>query len=132
MRQIKKVNLERHRWGDERGWGVNPLEAASFEGAAPGNLHIVSMNPGATRGNHHHTKTTEWLLICGGPARFAWRSPEDNSIHNEIINGDEPLLVEIPPAVDHAVINVSEHVIYLLSISDSAERDTVRCTSLFP
>ena len=131
MGNIKRVDLHEYSWSDERGWGLNPLKAAGLSMDGFGELHVVSMVPGAIRGNHYHSNATEWLLVCGGPAKIAWRSPEDNSICEETICENKPVLFEIPPRIEHAVLNLSSNDIYLVSFSDSAEPDVVRCAPLF-
>lgn len=130
MSEVKRVDLQGYIWSDERGWGVNPLKAIGISGEAPGDFHLVSMRPGAIRGNHYHTNASEWLLFCGGPAKIAWRSAADGSIREENIRGDEPVLFEIPPRIEHAAVNLSSSDIYLLSFSNSPEPHTVRCSPL--
>jgi dTDP-4-dehydrorhamnose 3,5-epimerase-like enzyme len=131
MASMKRVELRETTWKDDRGWGINPLEAAGLSRESLGNLHVVSIEPGAIRGNHYHTSATEWILICSGPAKVVWRSRDADSIHETLVSGTEPALFEIPPNVGHAVLNNSKGYVYLISFSDSYERGTVRCSSLF-
>ena len=130
MAEVKRIDLEDHTWSDERGWGVNPLAAAGTEGKPLANLHTASLNPGSVRGNHYHTGSTEWFLIFGGPVQMVWRDINEQEQHEIVISDDAPVLYEVPELVAHAVKNVSKDVVYLLSISDSPERDTIRCEPL--
>jgi dTDP-4-dehydrorhamnose 3,5-epimerase-like enzyme len=130
MVKLKRIELRDKTWADERGWGINPLEAAGLSKESLGNLHVVSIRPGHLRGNHYHTTAHEWLLTCGGPAKIYWRSGHTESISEVLVNGQEPLLFEIPPNVEHAIVNQAKENIYLLSFHNAKIYDTVRCTSL--
>ena len=130
MAEVKRIGLRDDVWSDERGWGVNPLEAAGFAGEPLGDYHVVSVKPGAVRGNHSHISATEWILVFGGVAKVIWRSGETGSIRETTTAETGPELFEVSPGVEHAVVNCSEHDIFLVSFSDSHDRETVRCAAL--
>ncbi len=129
MPTLERIDLQPDKiWCDERGWGIEPLQAAGLPISRLGNCHVVSLQPGSVRGNHYHTGTTEWLLLCGGKVEIAWRSagqPEQTYIEEAA-----PALLKIPPLVEHAIRNVSSTEIILVSFSEQGERDTVCCSSL--
>ena len=131
MNAVKRITIEDTMWGDERGWGLNPFSACHFIPEGPCDIHVVSLTPGAIRGNHSHTNGTEWMLICGGPARFVSRSITEETVHAMMADGRMPLLMEIPAHVEHAVRNESTEDIYLVVFSDVSAPETVRCRSLF-
>ena len=130
MDTIKQVELQNNSWTDERGWGVNPLKALGISEKIAGNLHIVSLNPGAARGNHCHTNATEWILIFGGKARIVWRSKKAGSVRQISGGESKPALFEIPPDIEHAVFNDSSDTIYLVVFYDFHQPDTVHCAPL--
>ena len=123
---IKRIDIIENAYNDERGWVTNPLEVTGISGNTLSSLHIASMQPGCIRGNHYHTHATEWLLIFGGAASFYWRSREDDTIHEEEIKGKAPLLFEIPPGVEHAILNRSENEIFLMAFRNIENADTIR------
>ncbi len=128
MSKLRRIRLQHKVWRDERGWGLSPLEAAGLPaGAAPGNLHVVSLEPGAVRGNHIHPDSTEWFLLCGGPAEIAWQSGPLPPRRESILPDDGPALYEVPPGVAHAIRNRSRREIILLAFSDAPARKTVPC-----
>jgi dTDP-4-dehydrorhamnose 3,5-epimerase-like enzyme len=131
MSHVKRINFHHVAWEDERGWGTNPFKAFDVFDTASLDLHVVSLKPGYIRGNHYHTDATEWVLICGGSVRFLWKAGEEKMVNEIIICDNEPALLEIPPLVEHAFRNETEHEIYLIVMNSSPEPDTVRCTSLF-
>lgn len=90
-------------------------------------MHVVSLTPGAVRGNHSHPRGTEWILLCGGPIRVAWRAPAGDAPAPafEEVPGDAPVLFEIPPETEHAFRNVSEEIVHLVVWSDERESPTV-------
>lgn len=128
---IKRVDIQKASWSDERGWGVEPLKAAGLSPENLGNLHVVSMAPGSVRGNHLHPKSTEWIQVLGGPVEIAWRSGEAGERHSSIVEGDRTVLFEIPPGVSHALRNNSRETIFLCCFADAGERDTVHIPPLF-
>ena len=131
--ELRRVPLKnRTRW-DKRGWGLAPLEAAGLpSGASAGNLHAVSLKPGAARGNHLHPDSTEWFLLCGGPAEIAWKGGHAHA-RQEIVQPDDiPALFEVPPGIAHAIRNLSQQDIIVLAFNDSPAPETLPCeVSLF-
>ena len=126
MVSIKRIELKKNIWKDERGWGTSPIEAVRIKTESMGSLHVASIRPGCIRGTHYNTDSTEWLILFGGPARFYWRFRKEDAIHEELIQDAEPILFEIPPEVEHAILNISESDIFLMAFSDSKKRDTIR------
>jgi len=130
MPTLQRIHLQPDRiWRDERGWGIEPLQAAGLVPSQLGNCHVVSLKPDAVRGNHYHTGTTEWLLHCGGRLEIAWRTKDHPRLYR-IIEETAPVLMKIPPLIEHAIRNVSSTEIILVSFSEQGERNTVRCSSL--
>ncbi len=126
--QLRRVQLKNHTWRDARGWGLTPLEAAGIGGVAfPGHLHVVSLKPGAVRGNHSHPDATEWFLICGGPAEIAWQTGTEPIRREGVSAAETPALYEVPPGVAHAIRNGSQREIIVLAFSDALTRQTLRC-----
>lgn len=120
---MRPLDLSELIRADQRGWGLSPLEALPVAREGIGDVHVVSLRPGAVRGNHVHERATEWLLVCGGPAVAAWRG-DGGQVGRMEIPGDAPLLLEIPPGTPHAVENVSDRVIHLVAFSDEADVGT--------
>ena len=127
---MKPISLEHALWRDERGWGINPFKIAGLDGKPVYDFHTVSIEPGMIRGNHYHVGATEWLLIFGGTALLAWTMNTDQAAEQIRLQSDEPMLFEFPPGVAHAVKNISSHTIYLLSFSNSPDRETIRIPSI--
>lgn len=90
MDRARRIELDGKIWSDARGWGINPLEVAGLSGKPVYHFHTVSMQPGALRGNHSHEGATEWLLVCGGPAKLAWRTGRQAPVHEFLVDKDAP------------------------------------------
>jgi len=104
---------------------LRPLEVAGLVGKPLGDLHVVSLRPGMERGHHHHDGT-EWLLITEGTVEFRSRASEEEPVLSQTLEGDRPVLVEIPPGVRHAIRNARERTVYLVAISDRERLTTVK------
>ena len=131
MTGVRRIDLQQALWQDERGWGLNPFRIPCVPEKVSSNLHIVSLKPGFVRGNHYHTNATEWMLISGGSARFLSKTINEKMVNVIIIEDDKPVLLEISPNAEHAVMNKSQNDIYLVVFSSSSEPDMIRCPSLF-
>ena len=125
MEMLSRVAVRSNAWQDARGWGIKPFEAADIPARLAANLHIVSLKPGAVRGNHYHPEAVEWLLIFGGRAKLLWRSGEAGPIRSMVVEGSEPCLYVIAAGVAHAVVNVSATEIYLAAFNDQASPQTI-------
>ena len=131
MVKVKRIKAQGSAWRDARGWGINPLETADIAAESLGNLHVVSIKPGCVRGNHCHPNATEWILVFGGPAKFAWRNGGDGDAQEDIVDGENPAFFEIPAGVGHAVMNASKSDIYLISMSSLSDPETEGCPLFF-
>jgi oxalate decarboxylase/phosphoglucose isomerase-like protein (cupin superfamily) len=126
--EVKRLDLDGLHQGPT-GWGMNPLRIAGAGSQAADALHLVSIRPGASRGNHLHRNATEWILVFGGSGKLAWKSPEDGNLR-EMIVGDGPALFQVPPLVEHVVVNTSEQDIYAMAFYDHPTPQTVPGTCI--
>jgi uncharacterized RmlC-like cupin family protein len=107
------------------GWSLFFLEAAGIAPLQARDIHVISVPPGAVRGNHIHRGSTEWLLVWGGRARLLWVG--GGSTKEFIIDGTRPRLFKVPPGIPHALENMSEENVYVLAFADG-ERSTTPFT----
>ena len=131
MKPLFKIDLEKRIFIDERGWVVNPIEVSSIASDTMGNLHAASIQPNAIRGNHSHPDCREWLFVFDGPALVSGKFKSGEYTETFQVEKDQPALFEIPPGAEHAIKNISDHIIYILSFSDIRDRTTEKCENLF-
>lgn len=93
-------------------------------------LHVVSLRPGAVRGNHRHPDGTEWLLVLGGRATVAWRHQEDGREEQDRLAGGRPALYRFAPGVDHALRCEGDREIYAVAGSDVPRPTTLEAEPL--
>ena len=110
---------------DARGVVFEPLGADEIAGHR--NVHVVLTQPGGVRGNHYHERGTEILTVYG-PALVRLR---DGGRKTDIrAASGEVLRVTIPPGVGHAIRNIGEEPMVLVSFStephDHENPDVVR------
>lgn len=103
---------------DARGWNIHPIDYALLEAGGVDNIHIVSMEPGAIRGNHLHRRQTEYVFIIGGPCLVAAKNPETGEEFSIVVEQDDLHIFRASPGVAHAFKNVSGHTVYALCHSD--------------
>jgi len=104
MQEIKINKIE-----DERGFSFF-LEALPIK-----KFHIVSVNPGAVRGNHLHDYE-EILCIIGGHGA-AEITLEDSDKSYTFIIKEKYTLLKIPPYTKHKVKNIGNKIFYLICFS---------------
>lgn len=115
---ILMLHKARVLYDDERGWVVDPIIQGDFAGAPPQNIHLVSAEPGAVRGNHYHERQHEFLCIFGARARVAVYDPRGERREEQELSGQEPMILDARPGLAHAVKNVGEGLLYLLCYAD--------------
>ena len=130
MAEPRQLDLTALQRDDHRGWSLNPILASGLAAGAIGNLHVVSIKPGTSRGNHVHQEATEWLLVFGGAATLIWRSPTQPTPIELHLEGSRPWLFEIPPEVEHSILNPLNEDIYLVAFYDQPDPATEPCPTL--
>ena len=96
-----QVTIEDVRFSrDSRGWVLEPVAEAGIRSQR--NVHVVSTEPGAIRGNHYHEHGTE-ICVVFGPARVRLR--EDGVVRDLHVPEGAARRLTIPPGVTHAIRN---------------------------
>ncbi|MCF6157492.1 MAG: cupin domain-containing protein [wastewater metagenome] len=96
---------------DDRGFSL------SFKYPGLKHFHIVSVKPGATRGNHFH-EHDEVLCVLGGEnlAKITLQDPQSS---REFLVDTERSIIRIPAGVKHSITNTGGKTFYLVCFSDS-------------
>ena len=100
---------------DERGYAYFPfqnLPASLPLNEMSASCHVISIEPGHTRGQHKHPGITEWLFLVHGSGHLYWRS-RDGRLQQRLLSGSG-LLVVIPPGIPHTLRNEGSSPVYLL------------------
>jgi dTDP-4-dehydrorhamnose 3,5-epimerase-like enzyme len=100
---------------DGRGFRAQPIEDELVSSVS--NVHIVSLLPGAVRGNHYHAHHVEHLCVIGGRVRFRAVDTESEETIDTELDGSRVPVIRIPPLVSHAVKNIGAETLYLLCYS---------------
>jgi len=109
--------LELQRLEDNRGWFLKVLKRDQLvkSTAEFGEIYISSGKPGAFKGGHYHSRTTEWFLVIKGEARF-WCKPDNSEEWRTMILKDrKPVLIEVCPGICHAFENVKTSQLLVLA-----------------
>lgn len=114
MQDVEFINLREEIWEDSRGFSFYPLKGRRGLGThLPEAFHLVSIAPGAVRGNHVHPGRWEWLYPFHGTGFFLWE-PQPGNLKERLVTGYR-LLILIPPGIPHALRNPGPEPLYLLA-----------------
>src|SRR5436190_10571392 len=97
---------------DARGFVVEPLSLTQL--TAQQNVHVVWTAAGAVRGNHHHVRGTEVILILG-PALVRYR--DANGIQDVHVSNGSPYRFTFPPKVAHAFGALGPEPMFLVAFN---------------
>ena len=128
IEKLEIYDITEYYLRDARGWTIKPLVPEFPAIKSEGHLHIVSIEPGAVRGNHIHSTTDEWIIFWGSEMLLLWE--QENTVKEEKLDANKAYLVHVPRNMCHACKNISQKESYLLSyyeakISDY-DRETVK------
>ena len=111
--QVKEIEF----YQDDRGWSVRPITDDDLKKGVISDIHMVSMKPGAIRGNHYHVHKTENILIIGSACRLLVLDNNTKEEEEKVIENSDKMLFVIPPDVTHAIENIGNEVSYLFCFS---------------
>jgi len=129
MADVEFIEIAKEIHRDERGFSFFPWTGRAQEPREVlRTLHLVSVLPGQTRGNHYHPGHEEWLYLFHGDGLLAWEA--EGQIKERMIAGGD-LMIRIPPGVAHALTNPGPKVLYLLAWREPAGEGAAEPESVF-
>lgn len=105
--------------GDERGESFSVArEYLDFLGR-PQDLHVASILPGHTRGNHFHAERREVILVVHSDRwSLHWDSGPDTPKSSRSFAGRGMVAIAVPQDSAHAIVNDGEEPLWLLAATD--------------
>lgn len=123
--KVKKLEIH----SDERGWLVELLKSNELEKPVK-QIHIASIKPGCVRGNHYHSKRTEWFFLVSGEAKFVLQDIKTKKRISLRLSEKDPKVITIYPYISHGIKNIGKKTLYLISaqsdIYNPQKQDTFR------
>ncbi|MGV6858155.1 MAG: hypothetical protein ACWA5X_04210 [bacterium] len=107
--------LEDH--SDNRGESVAIPEAFFTQFGHLQELHYVTVNPGAVRGNHAHQREEMLLVHHSDSWSLLWWGSRSTQIEQRLFSGDGSLLMSIPAGLFHALKNTGAAPMQVVSAS---------------
>ena len=109
---------------DERGRLVETVRAHGGQGQT----FVSTTRPGVTRGDHFHLRKVERFVVLAGRARISLRRLFTGEIVSFDVNGDEPVVVDMPTMWVHNITNTGDLDVMTLfwtnTLFDPHDQDT--------
>jgi len=77
----------------------------AVKGGGGGQTFLSWTKPGVERGNHFHRLKVERFLVLSGEAEIRVRKLFDSKVHRFHVNGDTPVVVDMPTLHTHSIVN---------------------------
>jgi len=121
MRKQRKIKykikkLEVH--SDKRGWLVEMLKRNEIKEDIK-QIYVTTIKPRCIRGNHYHLKRTEWFFLIGERAELYLEDLKTKEKLCLKLSSRKPKVITVFPKIAHAVKNISEKIIYLVSVQNT-------------
>jgi dTDP-4-dehydrorhamnose 3,5-epimerase-like enzyme len=117
--KVQLISREYH--ADGRGWLVKVITGAE-EHMDPrlGEVYVTSANPGQVRGNHYHTRTSEWFTVIQGTVMAVIVDPATGERLGWTPRESEHVTMSVPPGIAHAFKNpeTSTNAAVLIAYAD--------------
>jgi dTDP-4-dehydrorhamnose 3,5-epimerase-like enzyme len=93
-----------------------------------GQIYVFTGSPGSVKGNHYHTRKTEWFCVISGDGELILCDPESQQRECIMLSGEHPTVVTIPAGVVHAIRNLGETELVVIAYTtepyDPGDPDT--------
>lgn len=103
---------------DERGWFVEILRGDEIPKKEFGQIYLTTAKPGVVKGNHYHTRKTDWFCVVKGKGELVLKNNKTGKIKKIIMGEGNLVTVKIPPNITHAIKNIGKKMLYLLGYID--------------
>ncbi len=113
-----------------RGWAIQEgLQYSNgFNGMSVKHIVIETINVGTFRGDHYHSRKTEWFLALSGKADLLWRETNETQVTREVLDADCPRLMRVDPNTCHKIVNnYSEDFLMAAFLSEEDTSDKENC-----
>lgn len=116
MAKITVELLENH--GDARGESFSlSIQALQFLPTVK-DIHVASIRPDAVRGNHFHLRRREIVIVTHlSTWAFCWDEGEHTHPRKRVFPGAGAVAILIEPGCSHAVENIGDSELSLVSLS---------------
>jgi dTDP-4-dehydrorhamnose 3,5-epimerase-like enzyme len=105
--------------GDDRGCSFSLPDVWNRFLRSLADMHVTTIRPGHTRGNHYHAQHREILVVIHQDAwTFYWDYGAGGDVEHRTFHGKGAALIEILPSASHAVVNTGSLDITVLGMSD--------------
>jgi UDP-2-acetamido-2,6-beta-L-arabino-hexul-4-ose reductase len=116
---------------DQRGWLAEILRIEQlFDGRREfGQFIVTTAHPGVTKGHHYHLRKHEWFCVIKGRGLLVFEDIDTGRREEMEIGESNFATVEIPLRTAHAIKNIGQEMMYLLTYTDepfdSKDPDTI-------
>jgi dTDP-4-dehydrorhamnose 3,5-epimerase-like enzyme len=97
-----------------------------------GEIYMVTVQPGLSRGGHYHPKANEWFVILRGNALAVVADPTSGKERHLELSARDPVMLFVPAGAAHTFTNVGNDgaELWILAYSDQPYHadDTVTYT----
>ena len=124
--RVSTLSSRRDARGVSVAFGTRPFDFVP----TPRDMHVATVVRDAVRGNHLHRDRSELLILrAEGPWMLRWDESEDGPVRECRFSGASVVMVEVDPGCSHAVVNLADTELVLVSISsgtyEAASGETV-------
>jgi len=120
---LEDISISLENKVDERGTLAEALKSREF-----GQIFVLRINPGQTRGNHFHHTKIEKFLVLEGQAHLKLKNIDNGTSAVFRLSSDRLQLIEIPPGYSHSIENIGSTPVIVLvwanEIFNQARPDT--------
>ena len=87
----------------------------------PEDMHVASILPGYTRGNHYHVERREVIIVIHSDRwSLSWDSGAETERSSRTFEGEGVVVTAIPPNSAHAITNTGAAPLWLVAMTDGA------------
>jgi dTDP-4-dehydrorhamnose 3,5-epimerase len=113
---IKRLNVIK----DSRGRVMEILRRDDKVFQKFGQVYLSTCNPGIVKGWHYHKKQTDFFAVVQGNAKVVLYDMQENSktkgeVQEVLIGENNPILIQIPPMVVHAITSTDKNPVFLIN-----------------